>query len=355
MTESFDRFSRRHEDLVANFSHFGEVHCPQVEGWIYQMLCKGVKGDKTLLEIAARAPATQPPPNLLFAAVHYLLLGGERHPLRQWYPALADGDPRPPDSSFPPFRDFCLRHRDRLEGLIETRLTQTNVIQRCSALLPGFARVLEAAEQNALSLIEIGPSAGLNLQWDRFFYCYDDGTTWGDSNSRVRVPCEVRGETGLPRLPKKISVDWRRGIDLHPVDVTDPDEVLWLRALVWPDHEGRQEKLTRAIEIGQKYPPRIVCGDAAASLGKLIAKAPPESTLCIYGTHTLYQFPHEALLATLKSMQEASSARPIHFLSIEGTGSDYSELHWTIYENAQRSTRLLARCSSHGRWIEWLD
>jgi Uncharacterized protein conserved in bacteria (DUF2332) len=38
------------------------------------------------------------------------------------------------------------------------------------------------------------------------------------------------------------------GIDLHPVDATDPSERAWLQALVWPEnHRGRAPGLDRDV------------------------------------------------------------------------------------------------------------
>ncbi len=355
-----DGGDRSPEGLARIFSYFGELECPQIEGWIYQALCRGVARDADLLALAAHAPATQPPPNLLFAAVHFLLLGGALHPLRDFYPALARGAVEPARDVFPVFRDFCLAHRAAIEPLIASRLTQTNVVQRSSALLPAFARVCEAEGGAPLWLVEIGPSAGLNLQWDRFRYRYTpepaSGTTvtWGDASSRVVVECSLRGDVALPPLPREIPVASRSGIDLHPVDVSDPDAVQWLRALVWPDHPGRPERLSGAIEIAREAPPRLVRGDASRALPALIGEAPAGVTVCVYGTHTLYQFPRDALRGTLKAMQAAAAARPIHFLSIEGTGDRCSELKHTTYRGSERETRLAARCNPHGRWLEWL-
>ena len=96
-------------------------------------------------------------------------------------------------------------------------------------------------------------------------------------------------------------------------------------------------------------------GDAAALLPDLMASAPDEASLCIYGTHTLYQFPQEALIRTLKAMQAAASERTVYFVSIEGTGDRCSELQTTTYRGHERETVLAARCNPHGRWLEWLD
>lgn len=347
--------SREPAEMARIFEFFGEVECPQVDAPLYQGLCRGVAQDDDLLALAALAPPTQPPPNLLFGAVHYLLLGGMRHELREWYPALAEQGGQEPTTAFPAFREFCLEHRDPIASLIQTRLTQTNIPQRCSALLPAFARVFESAEGRPLSIIEIGPSAGLNLAWDQFRYVYDDGAvTWGDADSPVVIPCELRGDRGLPALPATIPVASRCGVDIHPIDIRDADAVQWLRALVWPDHVGRQERLSHAIDVALENPTRIVTGDASVELGALIAAAPRDAAVCVYGTHTLYQFPRDALLDTLRAMQSASSERRVDFLSIEGTGDGWTEVRHTSYRAGERETTLVANCNPHGRWLEWL-
>ncbi|MGE4607634.1 MAG: DUF2332 domain-containing protein [Myxococcota bacterium] len=354
MTEAFDRRSRAREDLAAAFIHFGKVECPPLDARIYAALCDSVAHDPDLLGLAAHAPPDQPPANLLFGAVHYLLLGGEEHELRAWYPELGPGKANSPESAGPAFRDFCLAHQSRIKELIETRLTQTNVLQRTSALLPSFARVFDAGGRKPLSLLEIGASAGLNLNWDRFHYAYSDGTRWGSPSSPVIIECELREAGALAFLPGEIPVAERRGVDLNPVNLSDPDQVQWLQALIWPDHKGRQERLMAGIRIANENPAPLVEGDASEKLASLLAEASPDTTLCVFGTFTLYQFPKDALIATLKAMQAASASRPIHFISMEGAADPGPEVQWTTYADQERTTTLLARCCPHGRWLEWL-
>jgi hypothetical protein len=354
MAEAFDRRSRTREDLAAAFSYFGKVECPPLDARIYAALCDSVAHDPDLLDLAASAPPDQPPANLLFAAVHYLLLAGENHELSAWYPELAPGKANSPESVGPVFRDFCLAHPARIRELIETRLIQTNVLQRTSGLLPSFARVFEAGGRKPLSLLEIGASAGLNLNWDRFHYAYSDGTRWGSQSSPVFIECELREAGALAFLPAEIPVVDRLGVDLNPVDLSDRDEVRWLQALIWPDHKGRQERLMAGIRIANKNPTPLVKGDASEKLPSLMAQASPDTTLCVFGTFTLYQFPRDALMATLKAMQAASASRPIHFISIEGAADPGPEVQWTSYADEKRTTTLLARCNPHGRWLHWL-
>ena len=70
---------------------------------------------------------------------------------------------------------------------------QTNEVQRAWALLPGF---LSVADGRPFDLLELGPSAGLNLVWDRYRYRYATGT-WGDGalelagDDRTPPPAEL--------------------------------------------------------------------------------------------------------------------------------------------------------------------
>src|SRR4029077_4718201 len=65
--------------------------------------------------------------------------------------------------------------RDFLARWVQEQVVQTNEVQRSWALLPGF---LTAPDGRPFDLLELGPSAGLNLMWDRYRYSYSTGT-WG--------------------------------------------------------------------------------------------------------------------------------------------------------------------------------
>jgi hypothetical protein len=198
------------------------------------------------------------------------------------------------------------------------------------------------------------------MQWHRFRYAYagasgDAGPiVWGDPDAKVSLATRLRGDVSLPPLPETLTVAWRQGIDLNPIDISDPDAVAWLRALIWPEHVERHERLLRAIEVAREDPPEIVRGDAAEGLPALIEAAPRDATLCIYGTHTLYQFPKEALRSLFHGMQRAAATRPIHFVGCEGTGDRCSELRLTSYAGDGRVQQHLANSNPHGRWLEWL-
>ena len=103
----------------------------------------------------------------------------------------------------------------------------------------------------------------------------------GDLDSPVQIECGLRGE-GSPPIPNHFPrVSGRLGIDLNPVDVNNRDSILWLRALIWPDHKERADLIERAIEVAQREPPELVAGDAVEVLPNILPLVPPDSILCI--------------------------------------------------------------------------
>jgi hypothetical protein len=145
------------------------------------------------------------------------------------------------------------------------------------------------------------------------------------------------------------------GVDLHPVDISDDDQVRWLRALIFPEHVERHAQMAAAIRIGRADPPRLVEGDATERLPTLLEQAPLDAALVVFGTHTLYQFPREALRQLYKTLVSHGEKRPLFFLSMEGTGAGDSQLLLTQYIHGKHDIVKLAVCNPHGHWIEWVD
>ena len=342
------------EEMARTFRRFAEVDGPHHKSRLYEEFSYAVAQDPEVLALASGGRPGQPAPNLLFAAVHYLLLSGVKHPLRDYYPGLSAGR-RPSGPAYPAFRDFCLEHRESVARLVSTRLVQTNVVARSACLLPAFATVASMGGGRPLAQIEVGASAGLNLLWERYRFEYGGGLAWGRPESPVRVTTDLRGGVPLPPMPASLGVLWAAGIDLNPIDVEDGDAVLWLRALVWPGHLDQQEQLLGAIDLARAQRPSLVRGDAAERLPELLMEAPPQATLCVFATHTLHQFTDHGLRALLKTMQRHARSRPLYFVYMEGTAAQHSELKLTRYEGDARTVVSLANCHPHGRWLEWLN
>lgn len=341
---------RSHEETAQLFRRFAP-HCLPGSPLYYDLALR-TADDAELLGLAAEARPGQPPPNMLLGAAHELLLRGADHPAVAYYPTRG-GTRAPGPEAFAAFKDLCLSNREAMLVLLRTRLTQTNEPRRCAYLLPAFATAAAAGGGRPLALLEIGPSAGLNMLWDRYRYTYGDGRIYGDSHSPVRISTELRGP-GRPPLPEQTpAVAWRAGVDLSPVDLRDAVEVRWLEALVWPEQLERLGLLRAAMAIAREARPRVVAGDALELLPTLIAEAPGDATLCVYHTHVTYQFTaamRERLDALLIA---AARLRPVQRLSCEGFGAEHPQLRLTMYRAGRSDERLLAVTPGHAHWVAW--
>ena len=344
-------YGERLRELGNVFARFAEEAasggCP-----LYTALAEGVSDDTHVLDIASSA-SRPPVPNLLFAAVHYLLLRGAAHALTSFYASLTP-DSSPAVDSYPHFRDFCMDHESELRDLMSTRLVQTNEVARCSYLRPAFAFIADTKQELPLSLVDVGASAGLNLLWDRYAYDYKGHGLAGDRNSSVRIAVEVRGDNRPPIPHDSPSVAFRIGVDLNPVDVTDPDSALWLRALVWPGHECRAERLQAAMSLALSDPPAIVAGNSLNVLPEILGGVPPRTTLCIFHNHALNQFSQEDRHLFTALVAQCSKDREVYLLSAEGRrGQSFVNLELARIRNGDRSVRELATVDPHGKWLEW--
>src|SRR6476646_1470251 len=91
---------------------------------IYDRVARTVAASDEVLALVREAPPRSHQPNVLLAAVHYLVLGGLDHPLAAVYAGTSDADPGPL------FVDVCLTHRAEIAQLLATRHTNTNEVGR---------------------------------------------------------------------------------------------------------------------------------------------------------------------------------------------------------------------------------
>ncbi len=320
---------------------------------LYPRLSRGVGSDDELKALAANVRNGQPMANILFAAVHFLLLRGADHPLKRFYASVGGTARAADEDPFPEFKDFVLSHRVEIEPLIRTRVTNTNEVGRSALLHPGF-RALAAEAGAPLHLVEIGPSAGLNLIWDRYGASYlRDGAVVAEiaPQAKLVLDCEARGAL-LPPTGPTPNVAGRIGLELNPVDLDDRNDRDWLRALVWPDDTARLARLGRALALFAQSKPEIRAGDALALLPDALAEIPPDGVACVYHTIALYQFSREMKEALDDILTVAGLRRPVWRLAFEYDGKEYL-LSLISYRDGLREARVLANSHPHGRWIEW--
>ncbi len=321
---------------------------------LYARLAAGIGKDAELRALAAHARVGQPHANLILAAVHFLLLRGADDPLTRFYPTVGGTVSAEDEDPFPAFKAFVHRHIDAVEPLIATRVTNTNEVGRSALLHPGFRMIAKEAS-GPLSLIEVGPSAGLNLIWDKYGVRYfKDGAvvaSVGDGAALV-IDCQLRGD-GVPPTGAAPAVGGRVGLELNPVDLANRDDRDWLRALIWPDQVSRLTRLDRAIALFAQEKPVIRAGDALALLPDALAAVPRDQVPVVYHTIAVYQFSSEMREALESILTIAGLRRPVWRLSFEYDGSLYV-LSAIRYADGARDETRLASCHPHGTWIAWL-
>ena len=360
MAPAFDAHSRDPEDVARVFRYFAEYETPRLQSRVYTDYCAGVAEDAKLLELACRTMPSQPPPNVLFAAVKDLLLedaerSDEARALARFYPAVSGGA-IPDESAFPAFRAFCLAHADDLDAALRSGRTQTCVVHRSAIMLPAIGslpRVQKAGGR--VALLEIGPAIGLNLRLDHYRYAYTGAgevLSWGDADATPVLECELRGDR--PPLPGALEITARHGLELSPIDVSDPSAVRWLRALIWPEHVERGRLQDEAIEVAERVPVEIAAGDATKDLEDAVARLPTDAARVVFATVALYQIDEAGQRAIHEALARASASQPIDFVTMESNGRGSTGVEHFAFEAGRASGHhVLAEADSHGRWLDW--
>ncbi len=348
----------------------------------YATICRSAADDPELLGLMARAPLAQRRPNLLLAAVHFLLLSGAAHPLGTHYDTVAaftgTGPIAPNGDAGEEFKDFCLAHRDRLLELITTGSTQTNEVGRCTALLPGLQHIAATyGHRVPLGLLDLGTSAGLNLFFDRYAYTYrarSDGAVLGagDPTSDVVLECTVRSELDdFPTLERPLMGERsaRAGLDLAPIDPRDEAGARWLLACLWPDQLPRFTRLRAALEIARTdpHPPVLHRGDVIDQLGDVAEGVAPGRPLVVFHSWVAAYLTEARQRQLVAAVRALSATRPVHHLYAESPVETPGlptppapEAHATahlatalVHVPPDGAVVRLADMHPHGRWVRW--
>ena len=322
---------------------------------LYAHLYTSLEHDPDLLELLALIDQDQPIPVLFFTVVNDLLLRDQHDPLAAFYPYLA-ASPRPATEAYAAFRSFCLSHQDELRARLPVVRLQTNEVTRCANLVPAFDLVFRRGGRKPLSLIELGSSAGLNLNWMHYGYRYGSRQI-GNLDSPVQISCELRGDL-LPPLPEVFPpVVGCLGIELSPLDVTCEDDVRWLRACIWPEEVGRYRLLDAALAVARQVPPHLLAGDASDLLPDVLAALPLDQTVCLWHSFALNQGTARVRAQVEDTLVAASRRQTIYRLSLEADPDQRDSLPrlelFTYRGGALANQQWLANCALHGERMEW--
>jgi hypothetical protein len=254
-----------HDDVIEEYRDFATYAAgdsPCFEEW-----AAGVSGDEEVVAWLGTLPPIKRQPNLVFAAA-------------RWHGAPAPGP-------YAGLRQVLLEQEPAVRATVMARATQTNEVGRLATLVPVLGVVGEQAA-GALALVEVGASAGLCLHPDRYDYAWPPVGGLRGSGGPV-LTATATGPVPVPAAHPVVA--WRGGVDLNPLDVTDPDAMAWLENLVWPEQDERRERLRAAIEVARREPPALRRGDLFDHVDDLVEEAAAHGTPVVF---------HSAVIAYLE-------------------------------------------------------
>ncbi len=345
-------------DLSSVWTYFADTSCGRYSP-LYDGICRAVAADGRVLDLVREAPPHAHQPNVLLAAVHFLLLGGLDHPLADVYAGSSDAD------GGPLFVDLCLTHRAELLPLIAERRTNTNEVGRSAVIGPALT-FAGRRHGSPIGLVDVGCSAGLNLVCDRYLLDYGTAGTTGPRDAPVRVASDTLG-TPVPIAPMLPEIAARIGLDRAPVDLRNDDDVRWQLACVWPD-TGRLPRTRRALDELRASPPTIVRGDAVDGIGSVVRDLPEHVLPVVVTTWVVAYLPPDRRRAFREALASISRERPVVWISAEGAGvvdaftdppptdrdgMEASVLGMLAFRDGVAEPELLAFVHPHGNWIDW--
>jgi hypothetical protein len=303
---------------------------------------------------------------VILAALHDLALAGRAPVLASAYAAAATGTEAATSAAADAAIDTLLHMTDAVAAVAASWPVRAGETGRHAVLYPAVAEAAALAAADRVGLIDVGCSAGFNLSVDRVGVHYSDGRSLGDPASPVQMSCTVVGDRAVPaRAIPEVVV--RIGIDLDPVDVTDPDQARWLRACVWPDQAADASRLEAELALATATAPALLRGDAVELLPEALARVPENALPVVTNTWALSRFSLEDRLRFLHRLGDAAADRPVAWVSVEGVGvapavptfgdrraSGHSIIGVTMFGPSALHAKAVGRCWSRGRLMAWL-
>jgi len=345
--------------LAEVYRHFGEVDAAGTSR-LYERVAVALSESGEAMRAIGAAPAPKRHPAVILAALHDLALAGRAPALASAY-AAADGD-----AAASAAIDTLLRMTDSVVAIAVRRRPRTNETGRYAVLYPAIAEAARRAGGNAVGLIDVGCSAGLNLNVDRVGINYSNGQSLGDPSSPVQLSSLIVGDQAIPTraMPDVVA---QVGVDLDPVDVTDADDARWLRACLWPDQPERAARLEAEMALAATSPPLLLHGKAVDLLPDALARVPADALPVVTTTWALSRFPLESRWRFLHRLDEAATGRAVAWVSAEGVGvaptiptlgdrraSGHSIIGLAVFDRRAVRAEALGRCWSQGRFLAWL-
>ena len=216
---------------------------------------------------------------------------------------------------WPAAKAFLAREADWVRTYL-TYAPQTNEARRSILLLTGFLHLADQFDMD-MHMLELGASAGLNMNWDKFRYELENWS-WGPVSS---VTLSTSWQGPPPPVEANLRIASRAGCDINPLDLENPVERDRLRSYCWADVPGRMARLEGAINIALAEGTKPDKAGAADWLERKLAARPQEGLTVVY--HSIFlQYPPQQERARIyelmqKAGENASRGAPLAWVRFE--------------------------------------
>lgn len=333
-----------------------ELSCAALGSPTYATILRGVRDDylsggitASLMQGRFDRPVHDAAALRLLAGLHEIVLRGHAPELASHFPT-SGGTPGPSLAAVA--LETIESHRGNIDIAL-ARQVQTNEVGR-SIVLMVLSHWLPSIGVREFDLIEVGASAGLNLNFDR--YGAHTGTlTMGDADSDLFFGREWFGtEPVVGEFSARVAN--RVGIDPFPIDATTDEGALRLRSFVWPDDHDRRVRLDAALQIARRHPPRLVQASADTFLDGESRRPLARPTMVFhsiawqYMGRTVQSGVRDSLSAWARS---SSKQTPLVWARMEPAGS-VADVRATVWTGSEPHEHVLAEVGFHGRNMRWL-
>jgi hypothetical protein len=320
----------------------------------YSALVKQFEHDELALTLLASVRVEQRNPMLILAALQFAGLQG--HPVLGplYHEVRHDRLEDPPRAAD---RVVQVLHEtpDVVRGEL-WRSTQTNEPGR-SAVLQAVIGDLVGENRPPVSVIEVGTSAGINLNFDQFpVRPRDDGNP-------LTLICDdltpIDRARPLPRVLQRV------GIDPNPLDLSNEDDRLWLKACLWPEQRRRHERFDAIVAARPTWPlTTTLKGTVNERLSDALSICNGDTTLrIIFNTWVAFYLSVDERHEYFSELARRCRDDNVAWISIEsslikipGVDVDDAAHHRAasqiVVTRPGSFSKRWGWCHAHGRWLE---
>ena len=296
-------------------------------------------------------PVHDAAPLRLMAGLHRLVLGGNAPELARHFPTAGG---RPGERLQRDTIAAVVDHAATLDEDLNEQV-QTNEVGR-SVVHMALAHWLARRGHQEFDLLEIGSSAGLNLNYGLYGATTTEGTM-GDPTSPVSfgpdwfdVPPPLAAPAAVPAS--------LTGSDPHPIDTTTDDGTLRVLSFVWPDQTDRFERLRRALRLARTHVPDVRRASAEVAVRQLLPERFDRPILVFHSITWQYMGPtvqHDFVEALRRRAADATRSSPLVWARMEPAGP-VADIRATIWQGEpEPSEMFLGTVGYHGKGMRWSE